>query len=98
MLSTTTAANISPILESKIEELSAGIPLSYSLHLRSAGPNNVKVIVDYILTMKCEVNLSDHYKRDLIEVLSRFSKYSNNKPFKDLTRSDVVGFLDTNCN
>jgi hypothetical protein len=46
--------------------------------------NNVKVIVDYILTMKSEVNISDHYRRDLIEVLSRFSKYSNNKPFKDL--------------
>jgi hypothetical protein len=30
----------------------------------------------------------------LIEVLSRFSKHSNNKPFKDLTRSDIVAFLD----
>jgi integrase len=95
LLSATTAAYISPLLERKIEEICAGISSSYSLHLRSVGQINVKVIVDYIVAMKSEVNLSDHYRRDLIEVLSRFSKYSNNKPFKDLTRGDVVAFLDT---
>ena len=45
--------------------------------------------------MKSEVNLSDHYRRDLIEVLSRFSKYNDNKSFKDLKRSDVIAFLET---
>lgn len=92
--STTTATNISPLLDRKIDEVGAGIPASYSLHLRSAG-QNVSVIIDYILTMKIEVNLSDHYRRDLIEVLSKFSRYNNNKPFKDLTRNDVIAFLDT---
>jgi integrase/recombinase XerD len=95
LLSTTTAANNSPLLERKIEEIGAGLPASYSLHLRSAGQNNVKVIINYIVAMKSEVNLSDHYRRDLIEVLSKFSKYNNNKCFKDLTRSDVIAFLDT---
>ena len=94
MLSSTTVANISPLLDRKIEEISAGIPASYSLHLRSAGQNNVKVIIDYIVAMKSEVNLSDHYRRDLIEVLSKFSKYNDNRPFKDLTRSNVIAFLD----
>jgi hypothetical protein len=95
--STTTAAgaNISPLLDKKIEEVSAGIPASYSQHLRSAGQENVSVITDYILTMKIEVNLSDHYRRDLIEILSKFSRYNNNKLFKDLTRNDVIKFLDT---
>jgi hypothetical protein len=45
--------------------------------------------------MKSEINLSDHYRRDLIEVLSKFSNYNNNRPFKDLIRSDVIAFLDT---
>ena len=94
MLSSATV-NISPLLDRKIEEIGAGIPASYSLHLRSAGQNNVNVIIDYIATMKSEVNLSDHYRRDLIEVLSKFSRYNNNKPFKDLTRGDVIAFLDT---
>jgi hypothetical protein len=91
LLSATTAANISPLLERKIEEICAGISSSYSLHLHSAGQDNVKVIVDYITTMKSEVNLSDHYRRDLIEVLSRFSKHNNNKPFRDLTQNRNTG-------
>ena len=45
--------------------------------------------------MKSEVNLSDHHRRDLIEVLSRFSKYNDNKSFKDLKRSDVIAFFET---
>jgi integrase/recombinase XerD len=95
LLSSATAADISPLLDGKIEETSTGIPASYALHLRSVGQNNVKVIIDYIISMKSEVNLSDHYRRDLIEVLSKFSKYNDNKPFKDLTRDDVIAFLDT---
>jgi hypothetical protein len=45
--------------------------------------------------MKSEVNLSDHYRKDLIQVLSKFSKYHNNMPFKDLTRTNVIAFLET---
>jgi integrase len=45
--------------------------------------------------MKSEVNLSDNYRKDLIALLSRFSKYNDNRPFSDLTRSDVIAFLDT---
>jgi hypothetical protein len=45
--------------------------------------------------MKSEVNLSDHYRRDVIVTLYRFSKFSNDKPFKDSTRTDVIAFLDS---
>ncbi|MGB8778872.1 MAG: hypothetical protein WCC82_11640, partial [Nitrososphaeraceae archaeon] len=47
--------------------------------------------------MKSEVNLSDHYRKDLIEVLCRFIKYSNNNngSFKDLTRTNILVFLDS---
>jgi hypothetical protein len=64
LLSSTTAAtaNISPLLDRKIEEIRAGISASYSQHLRSAGQDNVTVIIEYIVTMKSEVNLSDHYR------------------------------------
>jgi integrase len=51
--------------------------------------------VKYIATMKNEVNLSDNYRKDLIEVLVRFSKYNDNRPFKDLTRANIIAFLDT---
>ena len=35
--------------------------------------------------------------KDLIESLARFSKYNNNKPFKDITRSNVIAFLESLC-
>ena len=45
--------------------------------------------------MKSEVNLADHYRRDLIVMLCRFTKYNDDKTFKDLTRSDILRFLDS---
>src|SRR5215216_6169971 len=47
--------------------------------------------------MKSEVNLSDHYKKDLIDLLSKFSKYNDNKNklFKQLTRTNIIAFLET---
>lgn len=45
--------------------------------------------------MKTEVNLSDHYRSNLINVLSNFSKYCNNKSFKQITRDDILSFLDS---
>ena len=42
--------------------------------------------------MKTETNLSDHYRKDTIDALTRFSKYSN-KSFKDISRNDIIAFL-----
>ena len=44
--------------------------------------------------MKTEINLSDSYRRDLIQLLSKFSRYRDNKPFKEFTRTDTVDFLE----
>ena len=45
--------------------------------------------------MKSEVNLSDNYRKDPIEALARFSKYNDNKPLKNLTRTNIIAFLET---
>ncbi|MGI8832642.1 MAG: hypothetical protein ACR2IS_08400 [Nitrososphaeraceae archaeon] len=94
MLLSSTASQ-SPLLDRRIEETTAGLPASYTKSLRSVIEYNAATIIEYIAAMKSEVNLSDHYRKDLIEVLSRFSKYNENKPFKDLTRSDILRFLDS---
>jgi integrase len=95
LLSSITTANISPLLDRNIEETAAGLTASYSKQLRSISEDNTATIVKYIATMKNEVNLSDNYRKDLIEVLVRFSKYNDNRPFKDLTRANIIAFLDT---
>jgi integrase/recombinase XerD len=97
LLSTATAANTSPLLDRKIEETTAGLPASYTKHLRSIGEGNAVTIIEYIVAMKSDVNLSDNYRQDLIEALARFSKYNDNKPLKNLTRTNIIAFLETLC-
>jgi integrase/recombinase XerD len=95
--SITKTPNISSsLLQRKIEEVSAGLQKSFCDKLISISEYNAATIVEYITAMKNEVNLSDNYRRDQIEVLSRLSKYNNNnKPFRDLTRTDIIAFLDS---
>jgi integrase len=45
------------------------------------------------MVLKTEINPSRHYKKDIIEALTRFGLRYNN--FKDVTRDDVISFLDS---
>jgi hypothetical protein len=56
---------------------------------------NALYIADYILSMEIEVNLSDHYRQDVIKLLCKISKYHNKKSFKEMSRSDIVSFLES---
>ena len=67
----------------------------YTELLYSINEDNAAAIVEYITAMKNEVNLSDHYKKDLIILLCKFCRDNKNKLFKDLTRTDIISFLDT---
>jgi integrase/recombinase XerD len=52
------------------------------------------MIADYISAVGTEVNPSDHYRRDLIQTLSLLSRHTGNKRFKQMTRSDIILFLE----
>jgi hypothetical protein len=58
---------------------------------------NALTIVEYIQTMKAEINLSNNYRRDRISLLCTFSKFHSNsrKEFKDVTREDIILFLES---
>ena len=45
--------------------------------------------------MKTEVNLSDHYRKDLIDLLTTFSRCNDNKSFKTITRNIIIEFLES---
>jgi integrase/recombinase XerD len=85
----------SPLLDRKIDEITAGLPASFNKNLRSISEGNAATIIDYITALKVEINPSDNYRRDLINVMSIFSRYCDNRPFKDILRTDVIAFLDT---
>jgi hypothetical protein len=56
-------------LERKIEETSAGLQAAFARHLSSISGDNAITIIEYIAAMKSEVNLSDNYRRDIIEFM-----------------------------
>ena len=82
-------------MDRRIDETTAGLAASFAKQLHSISEHNASTIIEYIATMKSEVNLADHYRRDLIVMLCRFTKYNDDKTFKDLTRSDILRFLDS---
>jgi hypothetical protein len=64
----------SALLDREIEETAAGLPASYAKQLHSINEGNIAIIVEYLASMKSEVNLSDHYRRDVIVALCRLKK------------------------
>ncbi len=52
--------------------------------------------LDYISSLKSEVNPSENYRRDVIILLCNFLIFfENEKSFKEITREDVLSFLDS---
>jgi hypothetical protein len=94
-LSASISATKSALLDRKIDECTAGLWASITKRLHSLSKDNAATIVKYIEVIKTEVNPSDHYRKDLIVLLCMFSKYNNNAPFRDVTRDNVIGFLDS---
>jgi hypothetical protein len=55
---------------------------------------NAIAIVDFVLNINIEINLSDNHKRNYINVLTQLSKfYHNEKSFKEILREDILLFL-----
>jgi hypothetical protein len=71
------AAVISPPLsDRKIDEITAGLAASCAKNLRLLSKQeNIFTIIEYIQALKIETSLSDHYKKDNIELLTRFSNF-----------------------
>ena len=81
-----------------MENAAEGLP-SHILNLLhrtfSLNKENVLIICDYISSLKSEINLSDHYRKDVITLLCKFSTFNNARSFKDITREDLLSFLDS---
>jgi integrase/recombinase XerD len=57
---------------------------------------NALIICDYISSLRSEINPSDHYRRGTIILLCSFSTFfKNTKPFEEITRGDLLSFLDS---
>jgi hypothetical protein len=99
---TATTIKINPYqdihIDKKIEQATEGLAASCAKSLYSVPPEFASIIADYIKVMRSEVNPVDSYRRDVIGVLTKLVKFhANNRKntFKEMTREDVLSFLDS---
>ena len=81
-----------PLLEQKLELATRGLEPHFLKHLKTKiSPDNALTISEYILSMM----LATNYKRAIISSLKLLSEFLSNKPFSDITRADIISFLDS---
>lgn len=94
--SKTATAETSIIFDRKVETATAGLPKYYETVLKErTGRKNALTIAEYILAMMSEINPADNYRANNIVTLTKLSRLHNDKPFIDMTRADVIAFLDS---
>jgi integrase len=95
--------SIMMMIKTKIENATEGLSSNCFNYISnrvlpasSVGKENALTICDYILSLRSEINPSDHYRKDIIMVLCNLSTFfNNNKSFKEITREDLLSFLDS---
>jgi hypothetical protein len=98
---TNTTNNNDIFFEGKIEEATAGLAPYYSRILfEKVSKENTLIIVQYIFDLRREINPSDHYKMSIIKILTSLAglyhdNNNNKKSFKEMTREDVLAYLDS---
>ena len=86
-----------PNFDRKLDIITAGAKPFIKEHLihKISNSENSKTIVAYIIAMQTEVSPSQTYRIDTINKLTRFTVFHNPKRFKDMTRQDIIDFLDS---
>jgi integrase len=79
----------------KLEVATSELTPYFGKLLYKMSKENAWIVANYIASMRTEVNLSDHYRRDIIHELTNFSIFCNGKSFRQITRDDVLAFLDS---
>lgn len=81
-------------LKQETDEFGLGLASGYCRRLKLT-ENNTPIIVQYLRTLGNEINLSDNYKRINLTTLVYFSRFHSNKNFKDMTKDDIILYLNS---
>jgi integrase len=84
-----------PTEKEERDQSTLGSSNRYPKAFNDISQTNTSTIASYIQSMKIEINLSDHYRKDVMILLCKFSKHNNNKLFRDLTRQEILAFLNS---
>jgi integrase len=84
------------LFDRKINLITEGIGSFFAAKLRELPRDDALIIVNYIISMKNEINLSDNYRKLNIYVLYKISKFFDNaKSYKEFVRDDLLQYLDS---
>jgi hypothetical protein len=83
------------VFDRKIEQATSGLAASCAKALHGLSEVNATIIADYMTAIRFEINPSDQYRESIIETLSVFAKLTDNKSFKDITKGDILSFLES---
>jgi hypothetical protein len=87
------------LFDRKVEIASEGLSSYYSTCIyKILLKENALTLASYIISLKSEMNPSSIYRREIIDKLSRFSVYCDKTLFKDITREQILDFLDNGVN
>ena len=83
------------LLERKVGLTTEGLTRQYAERLYKIRTDNGLAIVDFISSMKTEINPSLNHIKNNVMILTLLSQFHNNeKPFKQMTREDILSYLD----
>lgn len=80
--------------QKRFDDVTEGL-MSYFKSVLDKSGQNTQTIIEFVQALKVEVNLSDNHKRNCIVVLGKLSQFHNNKSFRQMTRDDIISFLDS---
>jgi integrase len=85
-----------PNFERKLDELCQGLPPYIRRHLlEKISRENTSTIIEYIDAIRMEgTNLSTVYKQAVVDTLTSLAKFHPGKSFKDMSREDIIAFLN----
>jgi hypothetical protein len=90
--------NNDSLFDRKIDLATDGLQRQHVSSLKSlSSVDNRKTIVNFILAMKTESNLSDNHRINYLSCLCILSQFhsTTNKTYKEMSREDILLFLDS---
>ena len=90
--------NDSLLFERKLETVTEGLTREYHNLFNILSKEDALTLMDYIISLKTEINPSDNYRKSVIKTIGKFMMFcrrSTDKPLVQLSRDIVLAFLDS---
>ena len=86
--------NQDALFDMRVDTITEGMIPYYTKTLKKLPYVNAQAIVNFVMALNTEINPSKNYRKSIVAVLCRLSKY-NGKNYNDMTRQDILDFLDS---